>query len=90
LKTGPKLVQDDKRQVYEAIAYVISAMPMNLSAESLKTFSVDILTQVHDFAVRTTPPTTAEIQAVGGECIHSVLTFLVFSFLLQTDSRIWK
>jgi len=59
-------VQDDKRQVYEAIAYVISAMPMDRSAESLKTFSVDILAEVHAFAVRTTPPTTAEIQDVGG------------------------
>jgi len=63
--TGPKLVQDDRRQVYEAIAYVISAMPMNRAAESLKTFSLDILAQVHALAVRTIPPTVAEMEEVG-------------------------
>ncbi|KAG7450617.1 ARM repeat-containing protein [Guyanagaster necrorhizus] len=46
--SGAKLSQDDKRQVYEAIAYVISAMPMERAAESLRTFSVDILSGVHD------------------------------------------
>ena len=43
---------------------------MNRSAESLKTFSVDILAQVHAFTLKTTPPTTAEIQEVGGGCFH--------------------
>lgn len=65
-------MQDDKRQVYEAIAYVISAMPMDRSADSLKTFAVDILAQVHAFNVSTTPPTTAEIQEVGGGCIYRI------------------
>ncbi|PPQ62738.1 hypothetical protein CVT24_000432 [Panaeolus cyanescens] len=62
---GPKLQQEDRRQVYEAIAYVISAMPMARAAESLKTFSVDILAQVHAFANKTTAPTKAEIEEVG-------------------------
>ncbi|KAF8202961.1 armadillo-type protein [Pholiota molesta] len=63
--TGTKLVQDDRRQVYEAIAYVISAMPMNRAAESLKTFSLDILAQVHAFSMKTAPLTKAEIEEVG-------------------------
>ncbi|KDR84886.1 hypothetical protein GALMADRAFT_53692 [Galerina marginata CBS 339.88] len=63
--TGTKLVQDDRRQVYEAIAYVISAMPMNRAAESLKTFSLDILAQVHAISTKPTPPTKAEIEEVG-------------------------
>ncbi|KAF8971485.1 armadillo-type protein [Flammula alnicola] len=62
---GTKLVQDDRRQVYEAIAYVISAMPMNQAAESLKTFSLDILAQVHAVSTKATPPTKAEIEEVG-------------------------
>ncbi|CAA7258638.1 unnamed protein product [Cyclocybe aegerita] len=63
--TGPKLAQDDRRQVYEAIAYVISAKPMNEAAESLKAFSLDILAQVHAFSAKTTPPTHSEIEDVG-------------------------
>ena len=47
---GSKLVQDDKVQVYEAIAYVISAMPMEQAAQSLRTFSMDILGRVHALA----------------------------------------
>jgi transportin-3 len=65
--TGTKLVQDDRRQVYEAIAYVISAMPMISAAESLKTFSLDILAQVHTLSTKTTPPTKAEIEEVGSK-----------------------
>jgi transportin-3 len=63
--TGTKLVQDDKRQVYEAIGHVISAMPMNAAADALKTFSLDILAQVHTLASKSTPPTKAEIETVG-------------------------
>ncbi|KAF9568488.1 ARM repeat-containing protein [Agrocybe pediades] len=63
--TGTKLAQDDRRQVYEAIAYVISAMPMNQAAESLKTFALDILAQVHAISNKASPPTKAEIESVG-------------------------
>ncbi|KAJ7487507.1 armadillo-type protein [Mycena galericulata] len=63
--TGPKLVQDDRRQVYEAIAYVISAMPMVRAAESLRTFSVDILAQIHAVTIKPTVITKEELQDVG-------------------------
>jgi transportin-3 len=62
---GSKLVQDDRRQVYEAIAYVISAMPMERSAESLKTFSLDILAQVHAVTNKHTMATQEEIHNVN-------------------------
>lgn len=62
---GSKLAQDDRRQVYEAIAYVISAMPMERSAESLKTFSLDILAQVHAVANKHTMATQEEIHSVN-------------------------
>jgi transportin-3 len=45
--TGVQLNQDDKRQVYEAIGFVISAMPMQAAGESLRTFAFDILAKVH-------------------------------------------
>ncbi|CCL98288.1 uncharacterized protein FIBRA_00282 [Fibroporia radiculosa] len=63
--TGSKLAQDDKAQVFEAIAYVISAMPMEQAAQSLRTFSLDILAQVHAIANKSTVVTKDELQAVG-------------------------
>ncbi|KAF8647942.1 hypothetical protein AX16_006474 [Volvariella volvacea WC 439] len=64
--TGSKLGQDEKRQVYEAIAYVISAMPMERAASSLRSFSIDILAQVHDLTGRSAPPSRQELQQIGG------------------------
>ncbi len=61
---GSKLVQDDKVQVYEAIAYVISAMPMEQAAQSLRTFSLDILGHVHALASKTTPATKEELISI--------------------------
>ncbi|KZT05860.1 ARM repeat-containing protein [Laetiporus sulphureus 93-53] len=62
---GSKLAQDDKIQVYEAVAYVISAMPMEQAAQSLRTFSLDILAQVHTIAIKPTPATKEELKAVA-------------------------
>lgn len=67
LKTiGTNLAQDDRRHIYEAIGHVISAMPMDRAAESLRTFSVDILADVHTL-VNKSNPTQAELQSVGGK-----------------------
>ncbi|KAI6031674.1 armadillo-type protein [Pisolithus microcarpus] len=63
--TGRKLAQDDRLQVYEAIAYVISAMPMEKAAESLKTFSLDILSQIHNAAGQATPISKQELKDIG-------------------------
>ncbi|KAI6008265.1 armadillo-type protein [Pisolithus orientalis] len=63
--TGRKLAQDDRLQVYEAIAYVISAMPMEKAAESLKTFSLDILSQIHTAAGQVTSLSKQELKDIG-------------------------
>ncbi|KAK0478249.1 armadillo-type protein [Armillaria novae-zelandiae] len=78
--SGAKLSQDDKRQVYEAIAYVISAMPMERAAESLRTFSVDILSRVHDVTNQATV-TKEEMQRVcdGLENLEAML-YVIQSF----------
>lgn len=73
--TGAKLAQDDRRQVYEAIAYVISAMPMARAAESLRTFSVDILAQIHAATIKPTVITKEELQDVGSEFYRSQIDF---------------
>ncbi|KAJ6575016.1 armadillo-type protein [Mycena capillaripes] len=72
--TGAKLVQDDRRQVYEAIAYVISAMPMVQAAESLRTFSVDILAQIH--AVTNKPAITKEELQEAGNGLENLEVML--------------
>jgi transportin-3 len=79
--TGSKLAQDDRRQVYEAIAHVISAMPMDQAAESLRTFSLDILAQVHAITNKPTVATKLELQDVGNSLenlevmLHVIQTF---------------
>ncbi|EEB98081.1 hypothetical protein MPER_02475, partial [Moniliophthora perniciosa FA553] len=65
-QASTKLLQDDKRQVYEAIAHVISAMPMEKAAQSLKTFTLDILSRVHAVASKPVPATKQELQETGG------------------------
>lgn len=64
--TGSKLAQEDKVQVYEAIAHVISAMPMEQAAQSLRSFSLDILALVHTVANRPTLATKEELKVVTG------------------------
>ena len=64
--TGAKLIQDDKVQVYEAIAHVISAMPMEQAAQSLRQFSLDILSLVHATVSRPTIATKEELKIVTG------------------------
>lgn len=60
--TGNKIAQEDRKQVYEGIAHVISAMPIEAAAESLRTFSFEILAQVHKANTQTTPLTKAETE----------------------------
>ncbi len=51
---GSKLIQDDKIQVYEAIAYVITSMPMEEAGETLRLFTLDLITRVHAIAQKPT------------------------------------
>jgi transportin-3 len=67
------LAQDDKRQVYEAIAFVISAMPMQQAGSALREFAVDILQQLHSLATKPTVATKQELQEVSGMTFHFVL-----------------
>lgn len=66
---GNKLNQDDKLQIYEAVAYVISSMPLEQAAQSLKTFSTDILSKIHAVLNKPTIATKEELQVIVGEHI---------------------
>lgn len=81
--TGTKLSHDERRQVYEAIAHVISAMPMERAAESLRTFALDILGQVHALAVRPVPATKEDLDEINSEliCLADIVCQLTVLFL---------
>lgn len=61
---GSNLGQDERVQVYAAIAHVISAMPMERAAESLRTFALDILSGIHAIGSKPTVASKEEIQNV--------------------------
>ncbi|TDL28505.1 ARM repeat-containing protein [Rickenella mellea] len=62
---GLKLAQEDRMLVYEAVAYIISAMPMEQAAQSLRTFSVDVLSKVHVVTTKPTIATKQELREVS-------------------------
>ena len=55
--------------MYEAIAFVISAMPMEQAAQSLREFSLDILALVHAVATKATPATKVELKTAIGRLL---------------------
>lgn len=63
---GGKLLQEDRRRIYEAVAHVISAMPMAQAAQSLHTFSVDILTKMHAIVAKESAVTKQELTELCG------------------------
>jgi transportin-3 len=64
--SGTKLRQDDRIQVYEAIAYVISAMPMNRAGEALRTFAFDLLGRISAAASQSTTLSAHQLKDVCG------------------------
>ena len=61
---GGKLNQEDTLQVYEAVAYVISCMPLEEATQSLKTFSTNIFSKILAVANKPTPATKEELKIV--------------------------
>lgn len=51
---GSKLLQDDRLQVYEAIAYVITSMPMEEAGQTLRLFCLDLVTHIHGIVSKPT------------------------------------
>ena len=70
---GTNLGQDERVQVYAAIAHVISAMPMERAAESLRTFVLDILSGIHTIGSKPTPASKEELQNVLCKYQHTAV-----------------
>lgn len=58
---GFKLLQEDKLAIYEAIGWIISSMPMDVAAATLRKFAIDIF---------------AAIQLVSGDSQQSYKTIV--------------
>lgn len=41
---GFKLMQEDKLAIYEAVGWIIASLPMEMAAETLRKYAVDIFT----------------------------------------------
>ena len=63
---GQKLQQDDRIQIYEAIAYVISSLPMDEAAQALSQFALEIIARVH-FKAQLPTPSKEQIQQTAGK-----------------------
>lgn len=61
--------------MYEAIAFVISAMPMEQASQSLREFSLEILAVVHAAATKLTPATKEELKIAIGRS-HTICRVL--------------
>ncbi|KAG8890836.1 Nuclear import receptor [Tulasnella sp. 332] len=62
---GPRLIQDDRLQVYEAIAYIISSMSMNEAGQTFRSFALDLVTQVHAVLGKAAAATPDELQTIA-------------------------
>ena len=76
---GSKVAQEDKVTMYEAIAFVISAMPMEQAAQTLREFSLDILALVHAAASKPAVATAQELKAAIGTLL-AYLSVILLSF----------
>jgi transportin-3 len=66
---GPKMSLDDRLQIYEAVGYVISSMPLTDAAPALRTFAFDILGQIHAVASASTSISKEHLRLIAGESL---------------------
>ena len=59
--------QDDRIQIYEAIGYIISSMPMDQAATSLRSFAFEILAKVHAISATRSPASKDELRQIAGQ-----------------------
>jgi transportin-3 len=64
---GSKLNQVDRLQIYEAIAHIISSMPMELAASSLRTFSFELLEKIHTIMAKSSPVSKDDLTAIESQ-----------------------
>lgn len=77
---GPKLMQEDKVAIYEAVAWVISSMPMEESASTLRKFAIEILSSIAAIVSQPTPPTSEETKSIQGMFESSACDYVLIAW----------
>ncbi|GJJ13830.1 hypothetical protein Clacol_008087 [Clathrus columnatus] len=67
---GTKLNHEDQLQLYEAVAYVISSMPMREATQTLHTFCTGVLAKIHLIVNKPTLATKDELQTLSNSLEH--------------------
>ncbi|KAG9098145.1 Nuclear import receptor [Ceratobasidium sp. UAMH 11750] len=72
---SPKISQSDRVEIYEGIAHVISAMPLQDAGVALKQLSLELLQKIHEAATTSTLSPKAQADAIcdGVELLLSML-----------------
>ncbi|KAG9104620.1 Nuclear import receptor [Ceratobasidium sp. 370] len=72
---SPKISQSDRVEIYEGIAHVISAMPLQDAGTALKQLSLELLQKIHEAATTSTLSPKAQADAIcdGVELLLSML-----------------
>ncbi|QRW00383.1 mRNA transport regulator [Ceratobasidium sp. AG-Ba] len=72
---SPKISQSDRVEIYEGIAHVISAMPLQDAGEALKRLSLELLQKIHEAATASNLSSKTQTDAIcdGVELLLSML-----------------
>ncbi|KAG8769346.1 Nuclear import receptor [Ceratobasidium sp. 428] len=72
---SPKISQSDRVEIYEGIAHVIAAMPLQDAGAALKQLSLELLQKIHEAATTPTLSPKAQVDAIcdGVELLLSML-----------------
>jgi transportin-3 len=60
----PRLAQIERLQIFEAIAYVISSLPMEQAAQALRKFSFEVIEKIHVVLSKNAAATQNELQDI--------------------------
>ena len=74
---APNLRVEDRLEIYEAIAYVISYMPMEQAAQALRNFTLEPVQSIHD-TLALAQPAKDRIQGISGEFLTEHFSELLF------------
>lgn len=78
---SPKISQSDRVEIYEGIAHVISAMPLQDAGAALKQMSLELLQKIHEAATTPSASSKAQTDAICGVCVNFAPVVLLIEVL---------
>jgi transportin-3 len=80
-----KISQSDRVEIYEGIAHVISAMPLQDAGTALKQMSLELLQKIHEAASTSTSSAKAQTDAICGTCENPATVASRFNIVSVID-----